>query len=81
MTMYEYLHDGQPKSTSLWISFERENYIEDVNGFRFANFLTDRHKILLRLNGEKNQTLKTCRRCVYDVSSFFSKCLVLGMNT
>ena len=70
-TMYEYLHDEQLESMSSWISFERENYVEDVHGFRFANFLIYRHKILLRLNGEKNPTLKICRRCVYDVSSFF----------
>ena len=44
LTRYEYLHDGQPKSKSSWISSERENYVEDVHGFRFANFLTDRQK-------------------------------------
>ena len=32
------------ESMSSWISFERENYVEDVHGFRFTNFLTDRHK-------------------------------------
>ena len=39
---YEYLNDEEPESTSSWISFERENYVEDVCGFIFAKFLTDR---------------------------------------
>ena len=39
-TMYEYLNDEGPESTSSWISFERENYVEDVRDFRFVKFLT-----------------------------------------
>ena len=51
---YEYLHDEneylcnrQLESISSWISFERENYVEDVRGFRFVKFLTDRQKYWL----------------------------------
>ena len=40
MTSYEYLCNGQLESMSSWISFERENCVEDVRDFR--------------LNGEKN---------------------------
>ena len=43
-TRYEYLHDEQPESMSSWISFERENYVENVRGFRFAKFLIDCEK-------------------------------------
>ena len=32
------------KSMSSWISFERENYVENVRGFRFAKFLIDCEK-------------------------------------
>ena len=42
LTRYEYLNDEELESTSSWISFERENYAEDVCDFRFAKFITDR---------------------------------------
>ena len=52
--MYEYLHDEdeylynrQLESMSSWILFERENYVEDARGFRFAKFLVNRHKYWL----------------------------------
>jgi len=32
------------ESMSSWISFERENYVENVRGFRFAKFLINREK-------------------------------------
>ena len=57
-TRYEYLHDGQPESMSSWISFERENYVEDVHGFRFANFLTDRQKYWQDWSEKKKTTSK-----------------------
>ena len=44
MPRNEYLNDKEPESTSSWISFERENYVENVRGFRFAKFLTYRQK-------------------------------------
>ena len=37
----EYLCNRQLESMSSWISFERENYVEDARGFRFAKFLID----------------------------------------
>ena len=42
MPRYEYLNDEEPESTSSWISFERENYVENIRGFRFEKFLADR---------------------------------------
>ena len=40
----KYMCNNVPESMSSWISFERENYVEDVRGFRFAKFLIDREK-------------------------------------
>ena len=37
----KYMCNNVPESMSLWISFERENYVEDVRGFRFVKFLID----------------------------------------
>ena len=37
MPRYEYLNDEEAESTSSWISFNRENYVENICGFRFAN--------------------------------------------
>ena len=44
MTRYKYLCDDELESMSSWISFERENYVENVRDFRFAKFLIDREK-------------------------------------
>ena len=44
MMMYAYLCSGQSESILSYISFERENYVEDVSGFSFTKLLTDLEK-------------------------------------
>ena len=55
---YEYLCNKQLKNMLSRVSFEKENCVENVHGFRFAKFITDRQKILVRLNREKNYLSK-----------------------
>ena len=41
---YKYLYDDESESMSSWISFERENYVENVCDFIFAKKFTDCQK-------------------------------------
>ena len=43
-TRCKYLCDDEPESKPSWISFERENCVKDVRGFRFEKILIDSQK-------------------------------------